>query len=73
MKNTNTVAVDLAKSVFQVCLLSEHNKVLNNLRLSREKFKEFLLTTEASNVVMEACYSSHYWGRFAQDPDTLLV
>lgn len=66
MKNTNTVAVDLAKSVFQVCILSEHNKVLKNLRLSREKFKEFLLTTEAFNVVMEACYSSHYWGRFAQ-------
>ena len=45
MKNTNTIAVDLAKSVFQVCILSEHNKVLKSLRLSREKFIEFLIKT----------------------------
>lgn len=67
MNNTNTIAVDLAKSVFQVCILSEHNKVLKSLRLSREKFKEFLIQTEPSMVYMEACYSSYYWGRFAQD------
>lgn len=67
MKNTNTIAVDLAKSVFQVCILSEHNKVIKSLRLSRDKFKEFLIKTEPSMVYMEACYSSYYWGRFAQD------
>jgi hypothetical protein len=60
MKNTNTIAVDLAKSVFQVCILSEHNKVIESLRLSRDKFKEFLMRTEPSMIYMEACYSSYY-------------
>ncbi|PCI46304.1 MAG: hypothetical protein COB43_14370 [Oceanospirillales bacterium] len=67
MNNTNTIAVDLAKSVFQVCILSEHNKVIKSLRPSRDKFKEFLMRTEPSMICMEACYSSYYWGRFAQD------
>lgn len=66
MKNTNTIAVDLAKSVFQICILSANNKVTKHLRLNRAKFKEFLLTTNASTVYMEACYSAHYWGRFAE-------
>jgi transposase len=66
MSKGNTVAVDLAKSVFQVCILSEQNQVVKSLRLSRPKFKEFLTTHEPSQIFMEACYSSHYWGRYAQ-------
>lgn len=65
--NTTTVAVDLAKSVFQVCVLNERNQVEKALRLSREQFKAFLVTYPASDIVMEACYSAHYWGRYARD------
>jgi transposase len=32
-------------------------------RLSRSKFLKFFLNQEPSRVVMEACGSSHYWGR----------
>ena len=63
MQDINRVAIDLAKNVFQVCALSPHNKVLFNKKLSRKKFTEFMVQLPVSTVYMEACYSSHYWGR----------
>lgn len=63
MQDINRVAIDLAKNVFQVCALNAHNKVLFNKKLSRKKFIEFMIQLPASTVYMEACYSSHYWGR----------
>ena len=66
MNNISTIAIDLAKSVFQICIVSGHNKVSKQLRLSREKFRQFMLEQTPSRVVMEACYSSHYWARLFQ-------
>ena len=66
MQDINRVAIDLAKNVFQVCALNSHNKVLFNKKLSRKKFTEFMIQLPASTVYMEACYSSHYWGRTLQ-------
>jgi len=63
MQNINRIGIDLAKNVFQVCALTTHNKVLFNKKLSRKKFIEFMANLPASTVFMEACYSSHYWGR----------
>ncbi len=63
MNNINRIAVDLAKNVFQVCALNAHNTVLFNKKLSRKKFLEFMAQLPSSNVYIEACYSSHYWGR----------
>ncbi|MFQ3313803.1 MAG: hypothetical protein ACI8SC_003024 [Colwellia sp.] len=34
-----------------------------NKRLNRVQLYEFLLKHELCHIVMEACYSSHYWGR----------
>ncbi|MDO6680879.1 hypothetical protein Q4551_01125 [Oceanobacter sp. 5_MG-2023] len=41
MNDISTIAIDLAKSVFQICIVSghRHNKVSKQLRLSREKFR----------------------------------
>ena len=59
----NTISIDLAKNVFQVAGFNQHHKREFNKRLSRAKLMEFMSNTPPCRVVMEACYSSHYWGR----------
>lgn len=66
MKNVNTIGVDLAKNVIQVCVISPHNKPLQNKALSRQKFAEFLGKQKPSLVAFEACATAHYWARVAQ-------
>lgn len=63
MANTNVIGIDLAKNVFQVCGLSKSNKLLFNRQLSRTELASFMAKQAVTNVAMEACYSSHYWGR----------
>lgn len=63
MNNDKLIAIDLAKSIFQVCVVDGNNHVILTKRLSRPKLQEFLAKQEPCVVVMEACYSSHYWGR----------
>ena len=63
MTKHNLLSVDLAKNVFQVCALNSQNKVLFNKKLSRQKFIVFMAQLPHSKVFIEACYSSHYWGR----------
>ncbi len=65
MKNT-TIAIDLAKSVFEVGLSNQPGHVASNHRLSRAELTGFMARQEASTVVMEACGSAHYWGRTFQ-------
>jgi transposase len=62
MKNT-LVAVDLAKSVFEVSVSYEAGKVAFNRRPTREKFLEFFAQLPEATVIMEACGSAHYWAR----------
>lgn len=66
MGKLNILAVDLAKNVFQVARFNSANQVVFNKSLKRIEFAQFLSQQEPSLVVMEACYSSHYWGRIAQ-------
>ena len=58
-----TIGIDLAKNVFQVCGVNEHMKPQFNKRLKRLELLDFMRQKEPTMVVMEACYSSHYWGR----------
>ncbi len=62
MKN-RTIAVDLAKSVFEVAVSEREGHVESYHRLSRKQFAEFMSKQEVATVVMEACGSAHYWGR----------
>lgn len=66
MTNDTRIAVDLAKSVFQVSVSSSPGKVTQRPRLKRRQFEEFLTHTPPATVVMEACGSAHFWARYAQ-------
>lgn len=58
-----TISIDLAKNVFQVCGVNEHIKPQFNKKLNRNELLDFMRQQLPTTVVMEACYSSHYWGR----------
>ena len=60
--NAKLIAIDIAKNVFQVCPFNQNMKVISNKRISRAKFITELCKYEPTTVVMEACYSAHYWG-----------
>jgi transposase len=62
MKNT-VIAIDLAKDVFEVLTSKSPGKVSQRKRLRRNKLALFLEQQPRSTVLMEACSSSHYWGR----------
>jgi transposase len=60
-----TIAVDLAKSVFEVAVSRRPGKVAKRHRFSRGQFSRFLAEQSAATVVMEACGTAHFWGREA--------
>ena len=65
--NNNVISIDLAKNVFQVCLFNSHRKPKTNIKVKRAKLLDTVRNLDANVVVMEACYSSNYWGREFQD------
>jgi len=65
VKNT-TIAIDLAKSVFEVGVSDRPGHVVANHRLSRNEIVRFMANQQTTTVVMEACSSAHYWGRTFQ-------
>jgi len=60
---TTQVAVDLAKSVFQVAVSNTPGRVDEEHRLSRARFQRFFTERESVEVLMEACGTAHHWGR----------
>ena len=62
MKDT-TIAVDIAKDVFEIEVSPEPGVVTEKHRVSRKKLVSFFANRQAATVVMEACGSSHRWGR----------
>ena len=62
--NATTVAVDLAKSVFQVVVADGKRRVIEQVRLSRTQFERWFDNREVGLVVMEACGSAHHLGRW---------
>ncbi len=62
--HATTVAVDLAKSVFQIAVADEHWHVVETQRLTRSQFERWFLNREIGLVVMEACGSAHHWARW---------
>ena len=61
--DSTTIAVDLAKSVFQVAVSNHPGHVSENHRLSRSRFQRFFAEHQPATVLMEACGSSHHWAR----------
>lgn len=61
--NTTTVAVDLAKSVFQLAVADASWRVIEQHRLTRSQFERWFVNRNVSLVIMEACGSAHHWAR----------
>ena len=64
--DSTTIAVDVAKSVFEVAVSEHPGQVRERHRLSRGRFSRFLAEYPPATVVMEACGSAHHWAREAQ-------
>jgi transposase len=63
MPNDTLIAVDLAKSVFEIAVSDRPGKVSEQRRVSRDKFLAFFVNHPQATVVMEACGSAHHWAR----------
>lgn len=61
-----TIAVDLAKSVFEVAISDHPGRIRERHRLSRSRFAQLLGEHQPATVLMEACGSAHFWGRQAE-------
>ncbi|MBG6178609.1 transposase [Labrenzia sp. EL_208] len=66
MTGISMLAIDLAKGSFQVCAIGPNGSVVYNRALSRSRLIALLADQPACVVAMEACATSHYWGRLAQ-------
>jgi transposase len=62
--HATTVAVDLAKSVFQIAVADDRWNVVGQERLTRSQFERWFQNRDVGLVVMEACGSAHHWGRW---------
>ena len=61
--HATTLAIDLAKDVFQLGFADAAYRVLERKRLKRGPFARALENHPPLRVVMEACGSAHYWAR----------
>ena len=62
--DATTIAVDLAKDIFEVACANRAGRVVDRKRLTRHQFERFVAALPAgSDVIMEACGTAHYWGR----------
>ncbi len=62
--HATTVAVDLAKSVFQLVVANEHWRITETQRLTRTQFERWFVNRSVGLVVMESCGSAHHWARW---------
>jgi transposase len=63
VEHPTTIAVDLAKSVFEVAVSSEPGRVSQRRRLTRSQMGSFFANRPPATVLMEACGTAHFWGR----------
>jgi transposase len=63
MNDVTSLAIDLAKNVFQLHGTDVEGKVILKKKISRMKLLEFVVGLKPCNIYMEACGSANYWGR----------
>lgn len=66
MTQNNVIAIDLAKSVFEVVVTNKDHKVLSSKTLKRANLEKYLAKQPPSLVAMEACSGAHHWTRVAK-------
>jgi transposase len=57
------IGIDLAKSVFHVCVMNECGRVERRLRVHRGSLVEAVVKLGSGLVAFEACGGAHYWAR----------
>lgn len=61
------VGIDIAKSLFQICVLGTNGQIVSNRKVKREKLLDAVRQLpEATPLAMESCATSHHWGRVFQ-------
>lgn len=66
MADAHMLSIDLAKRSFQVCATDRAGSVLYNRTITRPKLEALLKEQPRCIVAMEACATSHFWGRVAE-------
>jgi len=61
--NSNVIAIDIAKEVFQLCEVDKKGKIVMEKRLTRGKLLPFMHQHSPTLIVMEACGGANYWTR----------
>lgn len=61
--HATTIAIDIAKSVFQLHWIEPDSGEIRRRKLSRAKLMEFIGRQAAARVVMEACPGAHHLAR----------
>ncbi|CAB3809410.1 hypothetical protein LMG28688_06984 [Paraburkholderia caffeinitolerans] len=61
--NIATVGLDLAKSVLQIHAVDLQGQIVVRKQLRRADVLPYFATLQPCVIGMEACASSHYWGR----------
>ncbi|EIZ1007812.1 transposase, partial [Vibrio vulnificus] len=62
------VGIDIAKNLFQVCVLGTNGQILSNRKVKRDKLLDTVLQLpEQTALAMESCATSHHWGRIFQE------
>jgi transposase len=64
--NATTVAIDLAKTVFQLAIFTGTDKPVRYARLTRPQFERWFDNRSVGLVLMEACSTAHHWARLFQ-------
>jgi len=63
MSESTLIGIDLAKNIFRINCVDENGKRIMNKNLHRDSVINFFAPLNECTVAMEACASSHYWGR----------
>lgn len=63
MTENTTIAVDLARSVYEIAVSHEPCRVGERHRLTHGRLAAFFATRPAATLVMECCGTAHHWAR----------
>jgi transposase len=63
MRQIVRIGLDIAKRWFQIHAVDRDDQEVLNRKLPRDKVLEFFAGLPPCEVTLEACSSSHYWGR----------
>ena len=63
MNNINVLAIDIAKTVFELCGVTQSGKTVLKKQLKRNKLLEYTSNLPSCIIAMEACGGSNYWAR----------